>query len=64
MKGENKGFGWFVLNIEYNLGLPTLVCLDGLEAMEGDGFHVGPSDVATWIEFFSQDNHFQISPTY
>jgi len=40
---ENKALRRLQLNIKYDLGLPTLVCLDELEAMEGNGFHIGYS---------------------
>jgi hypothetical protein len=31
------------LNVKYDLSLPALVCLDMLEVMKGNGFHVGTS---------------------
>ncbi len=46
-----------VLNIEDDLSSPALICLEELEAMEGDRFDVGASYVAIWIKFVSQGSY-------
>ncbi len=56
---EIRFFRRLLLNIEYDLGLSPLVCLNKLEAMEGDGLHIGASDVAGRVKFFSWGDRFQ-----
>ena len=59
MNGRITVFDGSLLDIEYDLTLPTPISLDELKAMEGDGFHISASGVAIWIKFLSQGNRFQ-----